>query len=311
MNRIAPIAICLVLGGSACGPRGLPCIDGHDSDTSARRYLQVSSAFETVCAINQDNKVICWGKKLAGTPPPVARKVSVGYRYACAIDLGDALHCWGTDSGYGELMGSREGVRDVLAGPGITYLIVGTSLATSYRPEHPQDRYELPRDAAFRSLCSSGGIGCALDRNNFTYTWGANHVLPYTFTELPFDKVALYGYGAALCGIVHQEGDLVCRGDRGASDETSYPFGKDRRWRDVDAIGYTICAIDEDGLIHCDGPGDPAGLGDPPISITRPPPGAGYVQVSVGHYQACALHEDGHIDCWGENDYGQLDVPPP
>lgn len=73
-------------------------------------YLSISElgtgTRAVVCAIQTDNRVVCWGARGGNTdpvldvPPEAAflRQVDVGSFRACGIDLNDAVVCWGRPS---------------------------------------------------------------------------------------------------------------------------------------------------------------------------------------------------------------------
>ncbi len=85
---------------------------------------------------------------------------------------------------------------------------------------------------------------------------------------------------------------------------------------DIDAGGYTVCAVDKTGRVSCWGPGTrpytmdgaawqkqlAAGYGKARVipSLTDA------VQISMSDMYACVTTKSGHARCWGDNEYGEL-----
>jgi len=269
-----------------------------------RGFVQVSSGYETVCALDQEGEVHCWGKALEGAHPQFRlKRLSVGMFHACGIDAADRLRCWGRNSA-GEVMSAFKPTRDVAASNTITFAIVNGVIITG--GNKPQG-YRLPEEGNFVSLAASNTSGCALRMSGVTHCWGPARYA----AEVPnlhfINRITFYGH--LVCGVARETKQLTCGQQYPSSDAPTFPLGQTKIWRSFAGHLNYICAIDSEGAIFCKGRGDPENHGDPPISVTRPPKGKGYLQVSTGHFQACAVHQDGHIDCWGENDYGQLNVP--
>lgn len=293
--RILAPSVALLL--CACAARALPEDDA--SDAARRVYTQVASGMQTVCALVVGGQLRCWGKPLAGVAPKTLVQVSVGDVHACGIDADAVVRCWG-DNRDDALMPPQAPAIDVVASPSATIAIVGGAI----KRQHIPLSYSVPKGTSFRSLMT--WPFCAIDAAGIAHCWGPASY-PYQIPNLRLVRIA--SRNGLLCGILSADRQLICWDWGSLAEKTFHLFDKDPGWRWLDGYVNYVCAIDAAGRIHCDGLGDPEGFGDPPLSVTKPPGGAGYVRVSTGHYQACALHEDGHIDCWGENDHGQLNVP--
>jgi hypothetical protein len=144
------------------------------------------------------------------------------------------------------------------------------------------------------------------------------------------------------CGVVEAEGEVWCwgYGYHAAPEDTAvracrpgssqYPEPCERpepvrvrvdsaggwmrageaRFARVAVHGTLVCALSEDGVVHCWGDNYRCGLGRcraPASAVARPVPLAGRaVDVGVGDRHACARTADGRIFCWGDNSHGQL-----
>ncbi len=283
---------------------GLPNPDLGQADTARRVYTQVASGWKTVCALLVGGELRCWGKAIIGVRPERLAHVSVGMVHACGIDEGAVVRCWGDNQGL-IMMGPRRQALDIVAGYDMTTAIIDGVIEIK-RKGRPPWPYNPPGSRNFRVLAANNPVACAINEEGEAHCWGPNF-FPWLIPKLRFARMGMTQHN--VCGLLRDDRQLICwtAGMRGT--KTSHLFHKKSGWRWVDGYGNYLCAIDREGTIHCDGTGDPNGFGDPPLSVTKPPVGQGYVQVSTGHYQACALHQDGHIDCWGENDHGQLNVP--
>jgi len=102
IGRVSGIACVAALGrsSSANGEVAFP----PEPEAS---YLSISDLgpnnSPSVCGIQTDNRVVCWGSTLSGSnnianvPPEAAflQQVDVDFTRACGIDLNNALVCWG------------------------------------------------------------------------------------------------------------------------------------------------------------------------------------------------------------------------
>jgi alpha-tubulin suppressor-like RCC1 family protein len=115
--------------------------------------VDISSPYDSACAIHSDRTVSCWGDPMtfttASSEPKSWRRVpdlkdvvqvSAGAGHACAVRVDDTAWCWGHND-YGQLGdGSRvdsdqpvqvrglSGVRKIVAGSGVTFAIDGSNV---------------------------------------------------------------------------------------------------------------------------------------------------------------------------------------
>jgi alpha-tubulin suppressor-like RCC1 family protein len=155
---------------------------------------------------------------------------------------------------------------------------------------------------AWRSMDTSGPVGCAIRDDGSLRCWGAN--------------------GSGQLGL----GDTLTRGDGPGEMGAALPavdLGPGRTAAQVSAGPFNVCAVLDNGQVKCWGANAAGQLGQglstaenvgdepnemgaalPPIDL-----GAGRtaleVAVSTGG-AACALLDDHSVKCWGGNNLGQL-----
>ena len=58
-------------------------------------YLSIKVNQGQFCAMDQDQKITCWGSTGIGMPFDAVLDYSVGYQSGCVIGLDNKLSCWG------------------------------------------------------------------------------------------------------------------------------------------------------------------------------------------------------------------------
>ncbi|HEY0152124.1 MAG TPA: hypothetical protein VGB92_09010 [Longimicrobium sp.] len=214
-------------------------------------------------------------------PPGPLRSVAVGWRFVCVQGAGVDTYCWGAND-RGQL-GSGE--------------VVESEPPPLMRPERVVGGHRLAGVAA------GSFLGCGVvEAEGEVWCWG-------------------YGYHAA-------PEDTAVRACRPGSSQYPEPCERpepvrvrvdsaggwmragEARFARVAVHGTLVCALSEDGVVHCWGDNYRCGLGRcraPASAVARPVPLAGRaVDVGVGDRHACARTADGRIFCWGDNSHGQL-----
>ena len=277
---------------------------------TGRSAKQISSGYEHVCAVLDDDSLKCWGDGSLGRLgyestsnvgdrpntmgdhlPPVdlgtgrsAKQVSAGGGHTCAVLDDDSLKCWGFNH-YGQL------------GYGHQYNI-GDS----------------PNTMGDHLPSVDLGTGRKVKQVS-TYT-------DHTCAVLDDDSLKCWGFGWS--GRLGYESTSNV-GDRPNTMGDHLPpvdLGTGRSAKQVSAGGFHTCAVLDDDSLKCWGWGlygrlgyeNGYNIGDSPNTMGDQLPsvdlGAGRraKQVSSGRAHTCALLDNDSIKCWGGGSGGELGV---
>lgn len=206
-----------------------------------------------------------------------------------------------------------------------------TSLGTAYcwgRNEYQPRAVE--GGFSFRTLEAGSNFVCGITTWGAAYCWGSN-ATGALGTEAPLETCSLgfrpppdllsgcsqrpvpvaggltfttvaSGNGHS-CGLT-PPGELFCWGmSSSATGRTIHPtphkVSSDRRYLDVSADFYQVCALDEAGAVWC----WKNWRSDEPVPVTAP---EAFARISRGWGHTCGLTTTGVAYCWGDNTDGQL-----
>lgn len=291
------------------------------------RWQQVSTGREHSCAIDESQRLWCWGsgahgrlglgEGIAGAhslPQPVTgeaewRMVSAGAFHTCGIRTDGSLWCWG-------LNGNNDGRLGVGDG---TNRFVPTRVGEDNRWVH---------------VSAGANTSCGVWDTGEAWCWGANNVgqlvggstgssanykTPIRFVDTVDDFRRITTSDNYSCA-VRADGSVTCRGStfqpgRGSSVAAN---------RNVDVVaGNTsangrsehTCTLRHDPVagesrINCWGfnefgqtSADPS-----PSSGQVTLPGVEWAQLDVARNRSCAVTWQGELRCWGRNEVGRLGI---
>ena len=292
-----------------------------------RNVTFVSSGVVNTCAV-QDARLLCWGLESGGDggilsrqavaeptlqavmPDPVAgAAAALGSK--CALKTDGSAWCWGFDdfgslgdganadsgvpvpvssmsSGVGFLLGTGSGM-DALRDDGTVWgwgLVQGANLTAipqvgSSVPV-PIVRPDLAPVTGVRQLSGQGMWTCALGTDGEVSCWGG----------IPTD------------GVESMETDVAV-----AVDLSGVPMPI----VEIAVGGSSICCLDSEGVVRCEGRNDHGQLGDDTRThrftmapVQTLPKRA--THIVSGTFHACAMLEDRTLWCWGRNRAGSLGV---
>ena len=295
-----------------------------------RTALDVSTGHFHVCALLDNNSVVCWGQNTFGqvgdetivsknTPTAVdlgnksVAALQAGGASSCALFEDGSLTCWGSN---------RHG-----------QLGTGKSGASILSPQTVETGDKT-------AMAIDGGLGhtCALfedeDSNVFLWCWGENDVgqvgtsdsvtrlVPTSIYEDDVSFTTGYKHTCAL-----GTNNLVCWGENGAGQlgvgDTINRFytnlayvnlGTNKSGKAISAGNEHTCAILNDDKIKCWGKGGSGRLGNggasdssTPVAVTMGD-SVTAVKISAGREHTCAIFNDNKVYCWGRNNGGQLGI---
>jgi alpha-tubulin suppressor-like RCC1 family protein len=304
-----------------CGVCGKSCQIGC-KESKCIQVVDISADYDSTCAVLDDGRVLCWGKRLDGmigdgvdprgadagqsvSAPTEAKgvtgaaSVSVGDNAVIATLKSGERRCWGQILG-----GSGWTATPIpcLAGSDVTDIEVGTHLAcgvsgglakcwgsNSYqklgRPGGSASAPEtVPTLASVQSVSAASDHACAATATG-TYCWGSN-------------------WNGRL-GI-------------GAADNQDYPptrvieqGGVQATFAKVAAGSTFSCGLRAGGTVACWGTNGDDELGHPSpdesrIALTDVPGVSGVSSIHAGNRNVCVLTMGGAVICWGSASAGLL-----
>lgn len=244
---------------------------------TASRIKQVSAGYDHTCAINANNRVLCWGddsKEQLGNGAGVNstidassateigshhfRLVRAGFKQTCAIGTDGLLYCWGDNTG---------GSLGITAGSTVNSPQLLTNMSGAY----------------FKDVAMGKAHICGLTADGKVLCWGS-----------------------ASSGQLGR-GDFTDRkGDISGLASITNPY----RFKQVVSSEDSTCALELTGDVKCWGRNDLGQLGLGNTSNQNIPnmvPLDYKVRkLAAGLNHFCALYDNGNFSCWGDGQYGQL-----
>jgi alpha-tubulin suppressor-like RCC1 family protein len=305
----------------------------------------LSSSQRTTCAVDQNQKLRCWGSDMlesfgivatstaaeVAAPMKELAGMTAGWE-SCYLSSDGQLSC-GTWNWYGSaqptfmITTSAADVRDLAAGqpPSCTIegpankakLLCGGSMAER---KHISEYKANPVEVSARNMRAcvaddGGNVSCF----GFLYYWGSQPAPPLNLT-----KVAGVGKAASLASSSYHDcalskaGKVTCWvgrtetqwGPDGQPISVSY---KAETPKEMTELGDTIVQITAGNAMLCalDKAGAVKCWDDNPYGQEGTrwldlPKLEGLVEISAGFDHTCGRHKDGKVTCWGDDVYGQL-----
>jgi len=269
----------------------------------------LSAGIFHVCAIQEDDTLICWGNNdhnQADPPSGTFSEIEVGFYFGCGLKTDGTISCWGRDTAGetspppGKFIQMAVGGEHVCAlpenGVPICWGANGSSQAA-------------PLPGPFQQLALGDAHSCGLKFDGAVECWGANDHEQSNVESDTFTSIAA-GY-KTTCGI-KTDGVAICWGRTAKS--YGYLTQVDFALQASPDVGddYIVCGLKADSTLSCP-------------SITSAPSGVfSYVTVG-GHYYdvrgvlshryyeflgfACGIRETGIVACWGHNSNDRATPP--
>ena len=232
------------------------------------RFLSVSAAGSTTCAIREDRTAACWsewGGEVLEPPGGEFSVVAAGGRSACGLRADGKTECWG----------------EIQPGPGST-----------------------PPDGQFRTLSMNRDHACAIDLDGMVACWGGGGYRECTVSgghanqfcrggdggekaRPPFVQVQAVDAGVQHTCAIREDSTVACWGDE--EYVQAQPPPADATFKSVSAGGAISCGISVEDDLICWG----RVYGTP----LQEPEGK-YLAVGAGSRIVCAVRMSGATECW-------------
>jgi cysteine-rich repeat protein len=262
------------------------------------------------CAIDQDGKLLCWGRNNTGQSGlPWEVQVSkvilfdAGTYHTCAL-LGDKrLVCWGDSlRGQTDVPNEVSAWRAVSCGTAHTCGIAEDGRGYCWG-DNTYEQSAVPEEAMNLTSISAGFFHtCAVGVSGEGHCWGSRHygygqiVLP---VQGPWKQIS--AGNLHTCGIL-SNGTALCWGLADGKRTAVPTIEEGISWVQLSAGLVHSCGVTSDSRMHCWGSEALNRL------LIKPRPQGPWARVSAGYEHSCGLLESGRIACWGSAGYGQLAV---
>lgn len=260
------------------------------SGEGATRIRSLAASHAHVCALLEDDSVVCWGDNTSGqlgsgatrrSTVPIqvlglgdaastgakTRAVALGFGHTCALIEEESVRCWGN-------------AIDGQLGHGDTRLTT--------KPVFVSDL--IVDDRGPKQLALGWNHACALAANDGVWCWGTG-----TSGQLGDGRDGSSALPVEVSGLTGNLGVHATALVAGALHS---------------------CALLEDKSVRCWGAGNSGqlGVGDgegrsvptPVVGLDGLSPEGRAVSLAAGAFHSCVITEDRRVRCWGENGAGQL-----
>lgn len=287
------------------------------------RVVDVSAGGSSVCAVNSNANLYCWGDNTWGqlgndtttsssTPETVTallgnvKSVSVGIGFACAVTLDGAAYCWGNGGsgrlGNGATSDSKVPVAVTGLGSGVSQISAGNSHACAIQSGAAKCWGYGDLGTLGNDLATSSSTPVAVSN----LTSGVTKVTSGHGYSCAMRSTSSYCWGTNTNGMLGIGTTTQANSPVVLSDSLS-------ALSDISAGGYTTCGVNPSQSLLCWGSDAFYQLGDntETNSVQSTPVMVRALTKEVSRsdgssLNTCALAKYGRLFCWGDNQWGQL-----
>ena len=275
------------------------------------RVKQIDSGGYHSCAVDQDDKLVCWGRNSTGQagPPWNVRSsrvlsVDTGTYHTCAVLEDESITCWGDNlRGQTNVPSSVSSWKAVTCGTAHSCGIDAMESRGYCWGDATYGQTAVPAEATDLVSISAGFFHtCAVAASGRGYCWGSTQY-DYKQTVLPVSGPwkQISAGNLHSCGVL-VNGTALCWG-LGDSGQTKVPaVAAGVTWAHVSAGLLHSCGVTSTGHALCWGSEALNRL------LVKPKAEGPWVTVSAGYEHSCGLLKTGRIACWGSPSEGRLAV---
>ena len=276
----------------------ISCCISAEVASAANRYLQISAYSDTVCAVRQDQTVVCWGNQNKVKETPVNERfiqVNQSLGAVCGITTHAALKCWGSrprsnpeaqPTGQFSWIGKGELYHNCAIRTNGQLVCWNWDNVDEYNVLHPPA-------GRYKQVSSGASHSCAIRADGAILCWGVND---HGQTDAPKGQFKALSSGHSHNCAIRMDGTLHCWGNN-AYAQTKSPYGS---FVAISSGNFHNCAITDKGRTTCWGEH---------TSRQLIVPRRRFVHVSSGPNYHCGIDKKASILCWGN--INRLSVPEP
>jgi len=271
--------------------------------TRPDNFRVLAMSYNSICAIKEDNTLVCWGNNQWGqvSPPSTVGKVKEiagGNTHFCAVKLDDHVACWGNNNkGQSTVPGDLRVVKKISVGKFHSCVVTDSNTVKCWGDD-TEGQTLVPTDlGTVRDISAQTYKTCAITNSNSLRCWGDGQNIPSDLTITSSSKI--YGSFSILC-ITTPNTDTQCWN----SLSTAYTPAAEQigQIKNLTVGSSHVCVIKPDNAVNCWGYGTSSSI--PPLDL-------GPVQyLSSYSGTTCALQKNNSIRCWG-NEASNYTVSPP
>ena len=244
------------------------------SDAVATERHSVSAGTDFACTLSRVGKIDCWGhaadNETSTEPDGVFVQVSAGGSHVCALRNDQQLVCWGFDRGESSPRNAPpEGTYSFVSSGAAHSCAVDTDTQAVCWGYDGDGQTGAPSTDGFRSVSAGVWHTCGLRTDDTVVCWGANgkrNSKNVGQTDVPDEKFSAVSAAQwSSCGITVISGEIRCWGgqpDRELEPPTADGYVALDIWVDVGEREHG-CGVRGDGVVEC--------WGDSGDGRTKPP----------------------------------------
>jgi hypothetical protein len=138
-------------------------------------WRDVSTGFNTTCAVDAEGRVACAGKYLTDAPDGAFQKVEVAQGLACGLTTEGSIVCWADKAAYGS---AEETAALVPEGSGFEDVAIGFEYVCGLRAGDVSCwgllAKSVPANTAFTSVTGGNNHACGVRDDGAVACWGLN-----------------------------------------------------------------------------------------------------------------------------------------
>ncbi len=279
--------------------------------SNAHAGSTLSAGIDHVCAIQEDDTLICWGANdhnQADPPSGTFSEIEVGFYFGCGLKTDGTISCWGQDT-TGETSPPPGKFIQVAVGGEHACALPDNGEPICWGANGSSQSSPLP--GPFQQLALGDAHSCGLKADGSVECWGNNsdeqsNVAADTFSYIAAGYKTTCGVktdGVAICwGLAANSYGYLTQIDfavNGDPDGTAHQSTKE----------FSICGLKADSSLSCPTMSSvPSGVFSYVATgghVVRPCHDDCNHSWAKYHYEfsgfACGIRENGLVACWGEN----------
>jgi len=282
----------------------------------------LSAGTDHVCAVQEDDTLICWGANdhnQADPPSGTFSEIEVGFYFGCGLKTDGTLTCWGQDT-TGETSPPPGQFIQIAVGGNHACALTDAGEPICWGDNTSGQVSYLP--GPFQQLALGNNHSCGLTFDGSVECWGSNEHEQSNEKSETFSRIAA-GFDTT-CGI-KTDGAAICWGrtsnSYGFLTQIDFALNGDPDGDANQAVkDFFLCGLKADNSLSCPAMSSvPSGVfsyvttGGHTIHPCHKRCSGAWAYGPSYHYEisgfACGIRENGLVTCWGSNNNDRATPP--